>query len=247
MLGHQPFYHQHFRRYITIFGTLFNDISIVRANKKAGGKDKTIRVPLSFVNKDKALERLQKDPTLRETWNNIFPRMTFEAGSPTYAGYRKENTLNAVKRNVLAGKADMEYAPAPYDIEFTLSVFATKFEDGLQVVEQILPFFQPEYTINAKEIPELGLERDIHIILNGVTLQDNVEGGFDEERLIEWTLTFTLKGFFYGPIKKGAGLIKHVKQSLFLLPDLDKQPEMVYTAVGTEPDEPIIETLTESG
>ena len=187
MLSWPPFYHGHFKRYITVFGTLFNDISIVR--KGQNGKEKMVKVPLSFVQRDKVLERFRQNPTLKEAWNNSFPRMTFElGGSPVYNGQRKENSVNYQMKNLGNGKASMQFTPAPYDINMVLSVFSNYFEDGLQVVEQILPFFQPEYTVCAKEIPELDIDRDIHIVLNSVTMNDNVEGSFEEGRLIEWSL-----------------------------------------------------------
>lgn len=245
MLGHAPFYHQHYKKYVSIFGTLFNDISIVRKNAEPGGADKIIKVPLSFVQKDKALERFIQNPALRATWNNSFPRMAFEAGSPSYAGYRKENTVNHITRAPNGNLAKMQYAPAPYDINMTLTIFAGYFEDGLQVVEQILPFFQPEYTVAAKEIPELGLERDIHIVLNSVTLNDNVEGPFEDARLIEWTLDFTLKGFFYGPITDRA-IITKIDAKTFFEPDFDT-PQVIQNYEGVPPDGPITETIAENG
>lgn len=209
MLSWPPFYHGHFKRYITVFGTLFNDISIVR--KGQNGKEKTVKVPLSFVQRDKVLERFRQNPTLKEAWNNSFPRMTFElGGSPVYNGQRKENSVNYQMKNLGNGKASMQFTPAPYDINMVLSVFSNYFEDGLQVVEQILPFFQPEYTIRAKEIPELDIDRDIHIVLNSVTMNDNVEGSFEEGRLIEWSLDFTVKGFFFGPLQTDKNLITRV-------------------------------------
>lgn len=244
MLGHAPFYHQHYKRYVSIFGTLFNDISIVRKNADTNGTDKIIKVPLSFVNKDKALERLIQNPNLRKTWDNIFPRMTFEAGSPSYAGYRKENTLNYITKTPTGSLAKMQYTPAPYDINMILSVFASYFEDGLQIVEQILPFFQPEYTVAAKEVPELGLERDIHIVLNSIALNDNVEGAFEDGRLIEWTLDFTLKGFFYGPVTDKA-IITRIDANTFFEPDFDT-PQVNQHYEGVPPSGPITEVTTEN-
>jgi hypothetical protein len=243
MLGNAPFYHQHYKRYVSIFGTLFNDLSIVRKNIAVDGVDKTIKVPLSFMSKDKALERLIQNPDLRATWNNIFPRMSFEAGSPSYAGYRKENTVNFVTKTSNGGLAKMQYSPAPYDINMILTIHVAYFEDGLQIVEQILPFFQPEYTVAAKEIPELNLERDIHIVLNSVTMNDSVMGDFEEGRIIEWDLDFTVKGFFYGPITDRARITR-VDANTFFDPDFG-EPNIIQTFVGTPPTGPITETLTE--
>ena len=138
----------------------------------------------------------------------------------------------------------MQYAPAPYDINMVLTVFAGYFEDGLQVVEQILPFFQPEYTVAAKEVPELDLQRDIHIVLNSVTLNDSIEGSFEDVRVIEWTLDFTVKGFFYGPVTDRA-IITNIDANTFFEPDFDT-PQVIQNYVGVPPDGPITETVTEN-
>lgn len=244
MLGHKPFYWGHHKRYISIFGTLFNDISIVRKNNK--GTDKTIKVPLSFVQKDKVLERFHQNPALRETFAGIFPRMAFEVGSPIYAGYRKENTVHHPVRSLSGNTASLQYTPAPYDLNFILTVFAVKMEDGLQIVEQVIPFFQPEYTVSAKEIPEFGIDRDIHIVLNSVTMNDNVEGAFEDTRLIEWTLDFTLKGFFYGPAAE-RGVITRVDANHFFSVDFEgipDEPDVNIHIEGVPPSGPITETKT---
>lgn len=243
MLGHSQFYHQHYKRYVSIFGTLFNDISIERINKTVDAPNKVIKVPLSFVSKDKVLERYLQNPNLRLTWNGAFPRMSFEAGSPSYAGYRKENTVNFSTTLPNGDKAKMQYSPAPYDIDFNLTIFTIYFEDGLQVLEQILPFFQPEYTVAAKEIPELAIERDIHIVLNSVTLNDPVEGAFEDERIVQWDLNFTLKGFFYGPITDRA-IITNADVKTFFEPDFN-DPKIIQHYEGVPPDGPIAETITE--
>lgn len=243
MLGNPPFYHQHYKRYVSIFGTLFNDISIVRKNNEVGGTDKIIRVPLSFMHKDKGLERYIQNPNLRASWHSAFPRMSFEAGSPMYAGYRKENTVNYIGKKAVSGDlAKMQYSPAPYDINFILTVYAGYFEDGLQIVEQIIPFFQPEYTVAAKEIPALNLERDVHIVLNSVTLNDPIEGEFEDGRIIEWTLDFMLKGFFYGPVMDKA-IITNIDANTFFMPDFDN-PKVNQNFVGIPPDGNITETTT---
>ncbi len=198
MLGHDPFYFQHFKNYVILFGTLFNDISIVRKDKD--GNTKLIKVPISFVNREKAYNKLLQDPDLELTWNSSFPRMSFEMTDFQYASTRKENTMNYTKMLLDGTMGRMQYSPVPYDIGFNLSIFTNYFEDGLQIVEQILPFFQPEYTVSVNEVPDLDIKRDVQVVLNSVTMSDDVEGDFDGQRLIEWTLSFMVKGFVYGPI-----------------------------------------------
>lgn len=242
MLGHAPFYHSHIKRYVAIFGTLFNDISIIREGKN--GDKKTIKVPLSFVHKDKVLERLQQNPNLKETWNNSFPRMAFEMDSPTYDGTRKEGSSLQTMRKADGTKARFQFSPAPYTIPFRLVIFSVKLEDGLQVLEQILPFFQPEYTVSAREIPDMGIDRDIHVVLNSVSFTDNVEGDFTESRLIEWTLDFSLKGYFYGPVADKS-IIKTIDINHWFNPQMEGVPAINYHAEGIPPDT-ITERITEN-
>jgi T4-like virus Myoviridae tail sheath stabiliser len=199
MLGNKPYYHKHLKRYISLFGSIFNDISIVREDKDS--LTKTIKVPLSFVNKNKIYNKLIQDPKLENTFNTVFPRMSFEMFAPTYAPYRKQNSVNKITKALPNGKVLVAFSPAPYDINFVLTIFSTYYEDGLQIVEQILPFFQPEFTAKVEELPEFNLLKDIQIVLNSVDLNDVVEGAIEEERIVEWTLDFTLKGYFYGPLE----------------------------------------------
>jgi hypothetical protein len=249
MLGHSPFYHKHLKKYVSVFGTLFNDLSFIRTDKD--GATKTIKVPLSFVNKDKALERYIQNPELRATWNSSFPRMAFTMNSFAYAPHRKENTVNYITKDNNGNLSKIHYPPAPYDIFFTLSVFASYYEDALQIVEQIIPFFQPEYVVAVKEIPELGIDRDVHIYLNSVTMDDNVEGPFEDGRLIEWTLEFTLQGFFYGPTSDRK-VIKTANAEIFFNPEMSEPFVSSYTATVdpfiAERDEPhtIVETKIEN-
>ncbi len=216
MLGHSPYYHKHFKKYVTIFGTLFNDLTIVRDN---GTTTKTIAVPLSYGKKDKALDKLREDPELMNSWDKQLPRMAFYASNQTYDPTRKQNSINQYTKDVSTGLTkSLQYSPAPYDIEFDLSIWVKYYEDGFQIVEQILPFFQPEYVVAVKEVPSLNIERDVHIVLNSVTVDDSVEGAFQDQRIIEWTLNFTLKGYFFGPVEDKA-IIKETTLNMFVLPE----------------------------
>jgi len=246
MLGHAPYYHQHIRRYVSLFGTLFNDLAIIRKDKN--GNEKLIKIPLSYARKDKALMRLQQDPDLLNTWSTALPRMAFHMNTPAYNPERKQNSVNFTRRNENGNVASMQYSPAPYDIDFELSIWTQYFEDGLQIVEQILPFFQPEYVVSAKEIPELGIDRDIHIVLNSVVMDDSAEGSFEDNRIIEWVLGFTVQGFFYGPVET-KGVIKTTQNDTFFTPDFEgafvRQTATIdpFEAAEHEPHE-IIETTT---
>lgn len=229
MLGHKPFYWKHFRKYVSLMGTLLNDISIVR---ETNGKEKIIKVPVSFAQRDKQLEMLASNPELKNTWRNILPRLSFEMGSPTYMPDRKDNANNTYYTDELGKKRLMQHPAAPYDIPFTAYLWVPYYEDGLQVVEQILPFFQPEFMINVKEIPELKLNRDVSVSLQSVTQNDNFDGDYTEFRIIEWQFEFVLKGYMYGPIIENNVIKKAMVNYLFdFKPDAD--PVVEYTATVT--------------
>lgn len=218
MLSHSPFYHAHLKKFTATFGTLFNDIVIERKTT-TGTTQKTIKVPLAFVNKDKALERLRSNPDLNNTWGATLPRMAFEMGTITYAPIRKTNSVNLTRKDPVTGlKSQTQFSAAPYDIQFKLSIWSLYFEDAIQIVEQILPFFQPEYVVKVNEVPALEIERDIHVVLNSITYSDNVIGEYDAERIIEWELEFTLQGYFYGPVTDRA-IIKESTATSYFEPD----------------------------
>lgn len=194
MFGHN-FYHASIRKYVALFGTLFNDIHIERT-------DGIIKVPISYGPREKVLARVTEDPSLTRP-AAILPRMSFEITNLDYANERKLNTLT--RRSYIdttnTGSLSSQYNPVPYDIEFTLSIMVKSTEDGTRIVEQILPFFTPEWTATAELIPEMGIVMDIPVVLKTVTLDDQYEGSFEERRALIWTLRFTMKAFVFGPTK----------------------------------------------
>jgi hypothetical protein len=193
MLGH-TFYHQHLRKYVIVFGTLFNDI-IVQRKDNAGNVVQDIKVPLAYAPKEKALARIAADPDLSKQVGMVLPRMSFEMTNINYAPERK---LNKIHRNV---------STLAYDVGFELNVFTRYAEDSTQIIEQILPFFTPEWFVTMNLIPEMNWRQDIPIVLNGVSMQDTYEGDFETRRALIHTLQFTLKGYLWGPIRK-SGIIK---------------------------------------
>jgi hypothetical protein len=188
-------------------------MSIERRNS-SGVLLKTIKVPLSYSTKDKIIQRFKQNTDLNNTFRTTLPRMAFVMTSLSYDGTRKQNSLNTTKIDSTGLVSNMMYSPAPYNLDFELNIWTSHFEDSLQIVEQILPFFQPEYTIAIDEIPSLGIVRDIPIVLNDVSYSDDAEGNFEDVRTIEWTLTFTLKGYMFGPIKTSK-IIKQTDTDVF--------------------------------
>lgn len=192
------FYNQTTRRYVAIFGTLFNDISIGRSNN-SGVETQRFKVPVNYGPMQKFLSKLEQDPELRSQAITL-PRISFELTSMQYDGERKlTNRLLNKKQVVAADRVRTQFTPAPYNLNFQLNIMTKYLEDGTKILEQILPFFKPEFTVTAKMIDDMDLLVDIPIVLNSVSTEDTYEGSYEERRALIWTLDFTLKGYYYGP------------------------------------------------
>jgi hypothetical protein len=204
MLGH-TFYHNTIRRYVILFGTLFNDIHINRVDT-GGSVTQTIKVPISYGPKEKMLARLDADPNLNRP-AIVLPRMSFELTDLNYGPTRKLNTIGKI---VAANPNDTnsakyQYTPVPYDLNFILSIAVKNADDGTRILEQILPFFTPNWNSTVDLIPELGIKLDVPIVLNAVSSEDSYEGDFEARRSIVWTLSFTMKGYIFGPTRPASG------------------------------------------
>lgn len=212
--------HDTLRKYIIVFGTLFNDIYINRTNS-TDEIVQTLKIPLTYGPKDKVLARLEQNPKMDNQIGIVLPRISFEMTSMEYDPTRKLNTLNKLtKQSTTAGTDDevkYQYQPVPYDMQFEMNIIVKNSEDGTRIVEQIVPYFTPDFTVSVNLMPEVDAARDIPIILNSITHQDTYEGSFEERRAVIWTLTFTLKGWLYGPTKKSK-LIKYA-ETTFRLPE----------------------------
>ena len=212
--------HDSLRKYIIVFGTVFNDIYINRLSN-TGEVLQTLKVPLTYGPKDKILSRLEQSPRLDNQVGIILPRISFEMTTLEYDPTRKLNTLNKLtKQSTTAGTDDevkYQYQPVPYDMQFEMNILVKNAEDGTRIVEQIVPYFTPDFTVSVNVVPEVDSARDIPIILNSISSQDQYEGSFEQRRALIWTLNFTLKGYLYGPTKKSK-LIKYA-ETTFRLPE----------------------------
>jgi len=201
MLG-RYFYNESLRRMTIAFGQIFNNIQIKRKDSN-NTVIQTIRVPLAYAPKEKFLTRLDQQPDLNEREMAItLPRMSFEISGIQYDGARKLTRVQKYKtvKTGIDGKVlNYNYTPVPYNISYTLNVFTATAESGLQIIEQILPFFQPDYTVTVNAIPELNIKRDIPIILNDVNYEDSYSGDFTQRRAVIYTLGFTAKTYLFGP------------------------------------------------
>jgi len=209
----QTFYHGTLQKYVILFGTLFNDVWINR--KDAGGNVKqSFKVPLAYGPREKFLARIEGldvdlDPQ-EQPFAIVLPRMGFEIAGFNYAPERKLSTINRFVEKTNTSNEDVrkyQYNPVPYDIQFSLSIFVKTVEDGTQILEQILPYFTPEWTTTVQLVSDPDITLDIPLVLTNTSQDDVYEGSFEERRSLIFTLDFTMKGFFFGPTKK-QGVIK---------------------------------------
>lgn len=225
----QDFYFDSIRKYVALFGTLFNDFHITRTDKN-GRSSAYIKVPITYAPKDKMLARVLQDPNIdRPSAAPTMPLMAFEMTSVDYDGSRKLNTIGrSAFRDTTNGtnKLRYQYNPVPYNFGFTLNILVKNTEDGTKIVEQILPFFTPDFTVTAILIPEIDERRDIPIILNRVSQESDYEGNLIDRTHLIWTLDFTMKAYLYGPVKKSS-IIKYAN-NVFYTPTI----ENIQNAVG---------------
>ena len=211
MLG-TTYYHQTIRKYVAVFGTLFNDINVVRRDADDVIKEQ-IKVPIAYSPRDRWILRLRRARGVSGTDEAVamsLPRMGFDLTAITYDGGRKLNTMGQVfAANTAAGTSTLmkQYNPVPYNFDFSLYSMVSNAEDGAQIFEQIVPFFTPEFTVTVNLIPSMNISPDVTMVMNGVAIEDNYEGDFQATREIIWTLTFTMKGYIYPDVKTGSVVI----------------------------------------
>jgi len=227
----QRFYWGTIRKAIIAFGNMFNSITIERRDAD-GNIIQVLKVPISYASKQKALARIQQRPNVDDmNVQVIVPRMSFEMTTLSYDFARKISPIQQNRSvNTSTSTLDAQYAPTPYNIDISLFVYVKNQDDGLQIVEQILPYFNPDYNLTVKSIPQLGIKNDLPILLDNVSFEDTYEGGFDQQRTIVWTLNFTMKLNFYGPVNK-QGIIRKVVATTFNNTELTQQ----LTKVTVEP------------
>ena len=207
------FSHGIIRKHVIVFGSMFNDITIERKN--AGTRVQTLAVPIAYGPKQKFLVRLEADPNLDREIAMSLPRLGFELAGITYDPSRK---LNSTQKNsyVFSDKTLLrtQYTPVPYDIDFIISIMVKNADDGTQILEQILPYFKPEWNISVNLIPEMKIAMDVPTILNSVSLQDTYDGDFQTRRALIWDLNFTMKGYLYGPVSS-QGIITRTSSNFY--------------------------------
>jgi len=206
------FYHEILRKTIISFGTLFNGITI----KHTDSDDNTtsvIKVPLAYGPTQKFLARLEQSPNLNKSVQMTLPRMSFEFIGMTYDPSRKVTTTQTFLAGSSADKSveKKTYMPVPYNMQFELAIMTKLNDDALQMVEQIVPYFQPAYSVTVDLVESLGEKRDIPVILDNITMTDEYEGDFSTRRVLLYTLRFTAKTYLFGPVSTASNdIIKKV-------------------------------------
>ena len=232
MLNNQVFYHGIIRKTIVGFGSLFSNIYIDRnqGDSVNGETIQRVQVPLAYAPKEKWLVRLDSDPNLENNTYITLPRMSFEITGYTYDASRKTNRMSTVNAGTGTTSQNKVFSPVPYNIDIYLYILTKTQEDGLQILEQILPTFTPEYTLQIKQVDEMGITTPCPVILNSVTVQDDYDGDFQTRRFVTHTLSFTIKTSIFGATTN-QGIISKVGTNLGQNEDFS-HPNQVYTAQG---------------
>ena len=214
------FYNEGLRRLTIAFGQIFNKI-VVQTKDANGSVVKRFTVPLAYAPKEKFIVRLTQQPDLLDKqFATVLPRMGFEISGIEYDPSRKLNKLQKFRKPKTDGstsdqtnKMDFNYSPVPYNITYKLFIFTATAENGLQIVEQIVPYFQPDYTVTINMVPDLGIKRDVPIIIGDIQYEDSYDGNFETRRAVIYTMTFTAKTYLYGPATAG-GIVRKVQSDL---------------------------------
>jgi len=212
-------YNQIMRKSVVGFGTLFNDIEI-RKYHDDGSVYQRMKVPLAYGPRQKFLARLTEQPQLTRPNAITLPRLAFEMTGMVYDPTRKQSPVQYCLTEENNEGLKKTYVPVPYNLEFELNVLSKTQDDCLQIVEQIVPYFQPSFNLSMKLVDEANIRRDVPIILNSITFDDDYEGDFSTRRSLVYTLRFTLKTYIYGPTSD-TGLIKKAITKEYSTTDLN--------------------------
>jgi len=223
---------------------MFNDIVIRRfdSNNKT---IQTIPVPISYGRRSKMIALLERDPTTIKTQIQI-PRIAFNIINITYAEDRRTSPLNKNRKVFNQQYMATQFAEIPYNIEFELDIYAKTYDDATQIVEQIIPYFQPSFIPTVKLIPELDLEYDLKTTLIGMSINDDFEGSPDEQGMVIWQMNFTMNSYFFGPVSQ-QGVIKRVQVDLIPVPGSDAITDEDVITYGRQERIVVIPGLTADG
>ena len=226
------FYNEILRRTIIGFGTLFNNLTI-KATNASDSVVSVTKVPLAYGPTQKFLARLEQSPDLNKSTAMTLPRMSFEFTGLTYDPSRKVTTTQTfvVKDPNTGEETKKGFMPVPYNMQFELSIMCKLNDDALQIVEQILPYFQPAYNLTVELVEGIKEKRDVPVVLENITMEDNYTGDFKERRVLLYTLRFTAKTYMYGPVSSATrDIIKVAKVSYISGDSKSTTRDITYTA-----------------
>lgn len=211
------FYHRTIRRCVVAFGNLFNQITLVKYAKGTFDEIERITVPISYSANENYAQRILGNPDIPTAVQIKLPRMSFEMIGLSYDPSRKLSSLEEECATVNGEKVTVP-SPSPYNIQFELNIYVRNIEDGTQIIEQILPYFNPDYTLAMKYIDEMNLVKNTPIILDEITNTNGFEGDNETVRYVNWRLTFTMKTYLYGPVSSGRSIIRQVNANTYGVP-----------------------------
>ncbi len=234
------FYNEAIRKTVVGFGTLFNNIEVQRKDPETKDVLEVQKVPLGYGPKDKFLTRIEQnpDPTPGRPYEYMrLPRMYFEMTSIGYDGARKTSPIRKY-RNIVddnGNEVKVQYVPIPYNMTFDLGILAKNQDDGLQILEQILPYFQPNFNITINFIPDMDEKRDVAIVLNNIDYSDEWDDSFMTRRMIDWKLSFNAKSYIYGPFNQSDVIRKAIiYETIGDLQESRRATKLTYTPKALE-------------
>lgn len=236
MLPDKSFYHSHTRNIIIAFGKLFDNITVSRATEDET-LVKKIKVPIAYSVKQKFIERIKTAPSLEEgraRFEIVLPRMGFEITSLTYTPERKLTTMQTQRAVATDNSMNSAYVSVPYDLGVEMTIYTKNQDDGFQILEQIIPYFTPDFNVRINEIEELGVIRDLQIRLESVIPDIVYEGPMEQRVTVMWNLNFSIKANYFGYVEK-ANLIKKTIVSLLATPSFDPLNTTSGTKIITTP------------
>ena len=248
MLGNY-YYNQIIRKCVVGFGTLFNNIEIRKFNDD-GTVYQRMKVPLAYGPREKFLARLTEQPELGRPNAITLPRLSFEMVGMSYDPTRKQSPIQYCLSNADEEGLRKTYMPVPYNLEFELNILSRTQDDALQIIEQIVPFFQPSFNISIKLVEDAAIVKDIPIVLTTIDFNDQYEGSFEDRRVITYTLRFSIKTYIYGPstdvgeIKKS--IVKEYANTDRTIPSRYRQYEVTPKALDDINSDGVINAIDDS-
>jgi hypothetical protein len=225
-------YNRIIRKLVVGFGNLFKDITLVRYNGDNSEAERFV-VPIAYAAKEMYVQRLESDPYLDKKVATTLPRMSFEMNGLQYDAARKQNTNIKNAAVTSGGVVKSQYNPVPYNFDFSLYLYVRNIEDGTQIIEHILPYFTPDYTIKLNLVPEMGIIKEVPVILNDTQYEVLYEGDrMSETRMIIWTLNFTVKGFVYGQTSAAKQIYASITNFLPMITPTDTIDFNITTGLG---------------